>query len=167
MVEILDLIIQSIWFILPAYIANGTPVVLGGGPPIDGGKKLPDGKRILGDGKTIRGLVLGVLSGVIFGAIQIGIGKRPDELIVVFLLSLGALLGDIVGSFFKRRLGLKRGMAAPGLDQLEFLAGALLLTSIVKVPTWEMIIALIILTPLIHLGTNWIGYKMGYKSEPY
>lgn len=167
MIEPLETILQSIWFILPAYVANGAPVVLGGGPPIDLGRKFPDGKRILGDGKTFRGLIAGIIAGTIFGAIQIGIWGREEGIIFVLLLSIGALLGDIVGSFLKRRIGLSRGKAAPGLDQLEFLAVALILGSLVKVPSLETIVTLVIITPAIHLGTNFIGYKMGQKSEPY
>lgn len=167
MIEPFETILQSIWFILPAYIANGAPVVFGGGPPIDMGKNFSDGKRILGDGKTIRGFIVGILAGTVFGAIQIGVGNKSGGILIIILLSLGALLGDLVGSFIKRRIGLSRGMAAPGLDQLEFLAGALILASLVEIPSWEIIITLIIITPAIHLGTNAIGYKMGYKSEPY
>ena len=44
---------DAILFIIPAYVANSIPVVMGGGPPLDGGRMWKDGKRILGDGKTI------------------------------------------------------------------------------------------------------------------
>jgi len=58
MIEPIQVIGDALWFILPAYIANGTPVVLGGGPPIDGGKGLSDGYRIFDDvadtGKTLK-----------------------------------------------------------------------------------------------------------------
>jgi len=37
-------------FILPAYFANSSPVILGGGAPIDLGRKAWDKKRIFGDG---------------------------------------------------------------------------------------------------------------------
>ncbi len=75
MIELFQTIGQAIWFILPAYVANATPVLTGGGPPIDGGKKLSDGYRILGDGKTIRGFILGLLAGSIVGAIQFTFGQ--------------------------------------------------------------------------------------------
>jgi len=39
---------EAIWFFLPAYFANATPVVLGGGTPIDLGRNFLDGRRILG-----------------------------------------------------------------------------------------------------------------------
>ncbi|GAI48998.1 unnamed protein product, partial [marine sediment metagenome] len=61
--EILDLIAWALWFILPAYVANATPVVLGGGKPIDSGKKFTDGRPIFGAGKTWRGFVSGIATG--------------------------------------------------------------------------------------------------------
>lgn len=167
MLEPLELLGQAIWFILPAYVANGTPVVFGGGPPIDGGKKLSDGFRIFGDGKTTQGFLLGLLGGIIIGLIQNFIWGRPGGWTISILLALGALLGDLVGSFLKRRMGLRRGSSAIGLDQLEFLVGALLLASIIEIPKIAVIITLLIATPFIHKGTNYVGYKLGLKSNPY
>lgn len=167
MIESLQIVGQALWFIFPAYVANGAPVVVGGGPPIDGGKKLSDGYRIFGDGKTIRGFVLGLLVGSIAGVLQSVIWSRPGGWSVVIFLALGALLGDLVGSFIKRRGGLQRGRPAPGLDQLGFVVGALLIASTVIVPEWKVIVTLLVLTPFIHLTTNFAGYKMGFKPEPY
>jgi len=47
-------IFNALYYIFPAYCANGAPVLFGGGRPIDGGKKLGDGKPIFGSHKTIR-----------------------------------------------------------------------------------------------------------------
>ena len=41
-------------FLIPIYIANSSPVILGGGIAIDLGEKFFDRKRILGKGKTVR-----------------------------------------------------------------------------------------------------------------
>ena len=54
----LEIILQALWLILPAYVANASAVLVGGGTPVDFGKNWRDGKRILGDGKTWRGLLL-------------------------------------------------------------------------------------------------------------
>lgn len=167
MTGILQIIGQSLWFILPAYVANAAPVIAGGGPPIDCGKKLPDGYRILGGGKTIRGFLFGLLAGLLIGTIQFLGWSVANWWLISILLSLGALLGDLFGSFIKRRVGLPRGTSAPGLDQLGFVAFALLLASPIKTPGWEVIVTLLLLTPLIHLGSNIIGYKSGLESEPY
>jgi len=165
---LIDTIASAIWFILPAYFANAAPVVLGGGPPLDMGKKFLNGRRIFGDGKTARGFVGGLIVGTIVGLLQ-SVARAPlrEYLLLGFLLALGALLGDLASSFVKRRLGIERGGAAPGLDQLSFIVAALILASPVKVPSWQVIAVILIITPPIHLATNFIGYKLGLKSRPY
>jgi CDP-2,3-bis-(O-geranylgeranyl)-sn-glycerol synthase len=132
------------------------------------GKKFSDGRRIFGDGKTTRGFVGGLIVGTIVGLLQ-GIAEAPlgEHLLLGFLLALGALLGDLASSFIKRRLDIERGGAAPGLDQLGFVVVALMLASPVRLPTWQEIAAILIITPPIHLVTNFIGYKLGLKSRPY
>lgn len=177
--EILQTVFQALWVVLPAYVANSVPVLVGGGPSIDGGKRFSDGGRILGDGKTIRGFLIGLVAGFYVGYLQVNflpldLWIFPEEYqmiqaiwVVPLLLALGALLGDVVGSFIKRRWGLKSGESALGLDQLEFIVGALLLVSVVWTPPLEITVTLLVLTPLIHLGLNFIGYKLGFKSEPY
>jgi len=164
----INIIASAIWFILPAYFANAAPVVLGGGPPLDMGKKFLDGRRIFGDGKTARGFVGGLIVGTIVGLLQ-GVARAPlrEYLLLGFLLALGALLGDLASSFVKRRLGIERGGAAPGLDQLSFVVAALILASPVKVPPWQVIAVILIITPPIHLATNFVGYKLGLKGRPY
>ncbi len=84
-----------------------------------------------------------------------------------FLLSLGALTGDSIGSFIKRRLDLQRGQPAPILDQLDFIIGALILSFIEFIPPLEIIIVVLVLTPMIHLIANIIGYKLKLKREPW
>ena len=60
---VLSLLIKLILFYLPAYVANGSPVVFskiyGPGHPIDMGIVFSDGKRLLGDGKTFEGFITG------------------------------------------------------------------------------------------------------------
>jgi len=51
----------SLLFIVPAYLANAGMVIVGGGKPIDGGKTFIDGKPIFGPGKTWNGLIKGPL----------------------------------------------------------------------------------------------------------
>ena len=169
---------------MPAYVANATPVIFGGGRPIDGGRKFIDGRPIFGPGKTVRGFVAGLAAGILIGSIQwlatdpfgiwqggqyysIAVSGALGAVTLSFLLALGALLGDMMGSFIKRRLGLPRGSRALGLDQLGFVAIALLLASLVASFSWQMVAVLFVLTLPIHMGTNFVNYKLGLKSKPY
>lgn len=181
--SILNLFITMIWLMLPAYMPNSAAAIIvaktGQGKPIDFGKTFL-GKRILGDGKTYKGFLFGIATGFIIAIIQNNInvnlfyGKLPYfNAPAILCLPIGSLLGDMVASFFKRQLGLKKGQAFPLVDQLDFVVGALLLTYLVT-PAWfiqnftlPIIITALIATPLLHLLTNVIGYKLGISKEPW
>jgi CDP-2,3-bis-(O-geranylgeranyl)-sn-glycerol synthase len=186
--ELVEIILMGIWLTIPAYVANPSAVLFGGGKPMDFGKKLKDESRVLGDGKTWRGFFGGAFAGIFIGMIQVGLsspfdethfgfGKFPEFLIVIVLLAFGALLGDVLGSFIKRRLKIQRGQKAPVLDQYDFLIGAWLLLIIFKHqwflehfiywPNTMAIITVIILTPFLHRGVNILGYKLGKKDVPW
>ncbi|MEM2889916.1 MAG: CDP-2,3-bis-(O-geranylgeranyl)-sn-glycerol synthase [Candidatus Hadarchaeum sp.] len=160
MTSFFNLIEQAIWFILPAYFANAAPVILGGGPPLDLGRRFVDGRRIFGEGKTLYGFLSGLVAGTLIGLLQ----RRA---LVGLMLALGALMGDLIGSFIKRRLGMAQGKMAPGLDQLGFAVVAIAMASPIELPSWPVIATILILTPPIHLATNFLGYKLGLKTKPY
>lgn len=154
----------------PCYLANATPVVVAKivkrTHPMDGGLCFLDGRRILGDGKSIEGFLSGILAGT-----AMGLALKQVSLLSVqeaFVLSLGTMLGDALGSFVKRRLGIERGEPAPLLDQLTFLLVALLLYQLVYGGLDALaVIALVIATPPIHLITNYFAHKLGLKSKPW
>jgi CDP-2,3-bis-(O-geranylgeranyl)-sn-glycerol synthase len=173
---LLEKLAQMLIFILPAYCANGAPVVgvklIGRSTPLDRGARAWDGRRILGDGKTFEGLLIGVATGTVAGLIIhtliSGVYRSPLEPII---LSMGAMVGDIFGSFIKRRLGLERGRPAPGLDQLGFLAFALLFSTLAFGPPRGLdaltLILLAMVTAILHLGTNYLAYLLRLKAEPW
>jgi len=174
MTEIWLLIIQAFWFIAPAYAANSFPPLIKGRKPLDNGKKL--GKhRLFGDGKTIEGTIAGVVFGIFIGLIQmyfqpmipVEFGFIQMTINLIALLSVGAILGDIVGSFIKRRFGLKRGQPIFLLDQLNFLIGAFIFSSFVVMINLSWILLLIIFTPIVHYLANLIGYELRIKRVPY
>ena len=151
----IDLILSTIWFILPAYVANLTPVVAS---KILGRYNLLISKKYLGEGKTWGGFLFGLLAGTAVGFLQ-------GTLYLGFLLSIGALLGDMLGSFIKRRFSLPRGAPVPLLDQYDFLIIALAFGSAIQTPTRIQIIILLILTPLLHLTANFIAFHLRLKKE--
>lgn len=98
--------------------ANGGPWlaarVLGTrwGAPVDMGMMLADGRRLLGPHKTWRGLLAGVLCTIIAASLTglscvLGAG-----------FAALALLGDLISSACKRRLGHAPGTGVPVIDQL-------------------------------------------------
>jgi len=151
----LDIILTAILFILPAYVANSTPVIAG---KLLGKYNLPIAKKLLGEGKTWGGLIFGILAGTVvgflLGAVYLGL-----------LLSIGALVGDMLGSFIKRRFGLKRGAPVPLLDQYDFLIIAIAFATFIQTPTLAQIAVLLVLTPLIHLSANFIAFTLKLKKE--
>jgi CDP-2,3-bis-(O-geranylgeranyl)-sn-glycerol synthase len=181
----LTVLAQAFWIIIPVYTANATAVLVGGGTPIDFGKNWRDGKRILGDGKTWNGLFIGTLLGMIVGfACAIAASFLPNSdyaflnltafngfpsmIPLLFSLCFGALLGDIIESFFKRRLGIGRGVDWIPFDQLDFLLGALGFSFLASwmiqlftgqnwflstITVWHLLV-LIVVTPFIHLMAN-------------
>ncbi len=165
---------------LPAYIPNPVAAAVGGGRPVDGGMVWRDGRRVLGDGKTIRGFAGGVLCGCLVGIIQIWLHDIPAfsflpelRIIPVFLLATGALLGDMVKSFFKRRAGIERGGEWLLADQYDFVLGAWILTAVgapsfvFSTLTLPIILVILIITPVLHRLVNIIGYKLGVKDVPW
>ncbi len=182
MLAVLDVLAKTVWLLIPAYTPNNFAVLVGGGVPIDFGKKFIDGKRILGDGKTIRGFIGGVAGGVLIANIQYVIEKvfkiglfsslsYTHFLTLVFLLAFGAMLGDSIGSFIKRRFGYERGAKFPVVDQMTFLIVALILASTYKyfwqLFSYEIILTALIITPILHLGVNYIAYKLNLKEVPW
>jgi CDP-2,3-bis-(O-geranylgeranyl)-sn-glycerol synthase len=168
----MEIIIEALKFIFPAYCANAIPVITGGGYPIDLGKKFFDGKPIFGRNKTFRGFFSGLIVGTAVGYLEsVFLNYPPKNLGLVFglLLSLGALFGDLTGAFIKRRLGMVPGDLLPVIDQVDFIIGAIVFAFLFssQVLSWELIIVVLIITPPIHLLTNFAAYKLGLKDNPW
>ncbi len=179
---VFEVIVVALWAMVPAYLPNNAAVLAGGGRPIDGGRTL-GGRRLLGDGKTWRGSLAGIGAGLGV-AIVLNVLATPATTVLsvsvpefslpaALGLSVGAVLGDIGASFLKRRTGRKRGAPVPGVDQLDFVAGALALTALLawswfqSVFTLPVLLTVIIVTPLLHVGTNALAYWLHLKDEPW
>ncbi len=172
-------VVYALFFIFPAYVANAMPVVLGGGKPIDLGRKWFDGKPIFGSHKTIRGFAVGVIAGTLTGLAQefVLYSVAPSDFVlpfqfsvlVGFIVSLGALLGDLVHSFVKRRINIVAGAPLPIADQLDFVVGAILLSFLAPPPHLNVLTAVIIfvITLPTHLLTNVFAYLVGVKKTPW
>ncbi len=171
--------VEAIWLVLPAYGANGLCTLAKGKRPIDGGRKFR-GHPLFGRGKTWEGLLLGIIVAMIVATIQmlafpylpwelseIPLNIVPMSPFIGLVLGAGAMLGDLGGSFVKRRAGMERGRPAPFLDQEDFMVGMLLLASPFVMLKWEWIVILLAITPVLHLIANGIAFLVRIKRVPY
>jgi len=179
---VLETIAIAFWAMLPAYVPNNAAVLAGGGRPIDGGRTWGD-RRVLGDGKTWRGTAMGIVAGLALAAVLTVIEPSVGDALGFDLpeftpfaavgLAGGAMLGDILASFLKRRTGRQRGAMFPGLDQLDFVVVSLPLVALLDFDwfrewfTLEVLFVVVVLTPILHVTTNMIAYKLGLKNEPW
>jgi CDP-2,3-bis-(O-geranylgeranyl)-sn-glycerol synthase len=179
---LLSVVVTALWAMLPAYVPNNAAVLAGGGRPIDGGRTWGE-RRVLGDGKTWRGTAAGTLAGT---ALALGLnqvagpaGNALGVTVPTFpvagavALAFGAMVGDVAASFLKRRSGRERGAPFPGVDQLDFVVGALALAA-VAAPGWfgrtftlSVLAVILVATPLLHVVTNVLAYALGFKDEPW
>ena len=93
-------------------------------------------------------------------------------------MGIGALVGDLIGSFIKRRFKKERGAKFPLIDQLDFLVGAFLFSALdiwtlIMYPTftflfiWPLVIFDLVVTVAIHRLANIIAFKLKLKKEPW
>jgi len=165
------ILIYPIIFILPAYVANGAPVIFGRGnpTPIDLNRKFRN-RPIFGRHKTIRGLVGGIACGIFIGFIESQVPGFSFMFAVGILQSLGTHFGDLLGSFIKRQRGMKEGQKAELFDQYLFLIFALLFCLPIALPEFPVIYGIIfifIFTWIMHRLTNIGAYLLKIKDVPW
>ncbi len=162
-------------FLLPIYVANSIPVLLGGGMPLDLGTKFIDKRYVFGKSKTVRGFVAGVAAGVILAGVISSFHLLPffSDVQIQFLAgamaAIGAMIGDAFGSFIKRRFGIDSGKPFI-LDTLMFIVIALIF--VYPFASGELfhldnMAVMLLLTVILHPLANLIANKTGLKSVPW
>ncbi len=173
-------VVLLLLFILPAYVANAAPVLLGGLHPIDRGIRFFDKRPIFGPSKTWLGVLGGLSAGMLCAVLEAHLlrgtpfdlfaGQASYYLIAGFLLSVGALAGDLLGSFFKRRWGFASGQPSFIWDQLSFLVVALLLVQPLGFPLASdpyLVAFLLVFTYVVHRVANLLAHSWGIKKVPW
>ena len=170
-------ILRCLYFFLPAYFANMTPtfakkagVLKSLAKPVDFGKKY-QGFPILGHHKTWRGIILGVLIGILVTFLQRFLWQFPffkklsffnyqeiNVFFLGFLLSFGALLGDLISSFLKRRQKIDPGKSWIPFDQISFVIGSFVLVSLFFKIQILAFFYILFLSFLLHIIVNRIGF---------
>ena len=180
-----------LWVLLPAYIANALATLpRGRGPPMDFGRTWSkDGRRVLGPSKSWSGFLFAGFAAMPFCLLEAWlILLAPPNLALVpvlapsvaaavplaALLTFGAMSGDALGSFLKRRLGRESGARTVLIDQLPFVLVPIALglgfypaLFISVFASWEAVLWLLVITLGLHVSFNWIGYKAGLKQVPW
>jgi CDP-2,3-bis-(O-geranylgeranyl)-sn-glycerol synthase len=174
----------AVWYMLPAGAGNMTPVLVAKVPllrdwrwPLDFGKSYR-GKRIFGANKTWRGLITGVMAGVLVGYLQSRLYAHtsltlPSSLygtagamLLGGLLAFGALAGDFIESFVKRQVGVNAGDSWFPFDQIDYIVGACLLGALLYVLTPLEYAAIALIWFGLHLSSSYLGFLMGFKKKP-
>lgn len=167
---------QAFWFFLPGGIANMTPVFANKIPvlnlwktPLDFGLKVR-GKRLLGPNKTWRGVVVGTFLAaftgmVIYAASTVDYGVN-SFIIGAAAMGLGALLGDAIESFFKRRFHIAPGHSWFPFDQIDYIVGGLALSYLFLHPSLGLMLGVVVVYFGLHIVASYIGYLLGLKDAP-
>ncbi len=174
-------IISCIYFFLPAYFTNMSPPLAKKAgvfefldKPVDFNKKFI-GKPFLGSHKTWRGVILGITVGILVAYLQSLLYRFPliqeisffdyqqeNIFLFGFLITGGAVFGDLTFAFLKRRLGLRPGTKFLPFDQTNYVIGAAIFFSLT--PSFEIDIlvwpTLFILSFFLHILVNRIGYHL-------
>ena len=182
--DILTYILSCLYFFLPAYFTNMIPPLATKilatkmgffgflDKEVDFGKKF-QGQPVFGSHKSWRGVIFGIILGISVAGFQFWLYRFPsirnislldyheiNILVFGFLISAGAIFGDLLSAFVKRRLKLAPGTKFLPFDQTNYVIGAaLFLTPVFKIDilVW---INLFVLTFLLHIIFNRLGYLL-------
>ncbi len=171
--------LQILYLYLPAFVANAAPVVFARVPVMRRWNQ-PIDAQLLGKNKTMRGFFFSPLVAGFVGILQFALNFLPQvsrfslihpsllgALFVGMLLGLGAMLGDVLKSYFKRRIKIAPGKAWPVIDGIDYMVGALLLFAPYYVPTIDGMLFLLFVGPLASLLANTVSYCVGWKKVWY
>ncbi len=171
---------------MPAHFANMAPVFARGtfkklAKPIDFNAVFM-GKSLFGSHKTFRGLFAAVIFGVVFFYIQALlynidtvdffksisiIDYSATPIMFGLLMGAGAIFGDLVKSFFKRRIGIKPGERWIPFDQIDYVVGALFFSSFIHKPSVMIVAAIFITSFASHIIMNHLGFYLGINKKKW
>lgn len=161
------MILQLFYHFLPVYFANMTPVFARQINFLN----IPINERLFGSHKTWRGMVFGVLISILVTFLQyktqsnFQLYNYENWFLFGFLMGTGALLGDLIKSFFKRKLKIKPGQRWIPFDQIDFILGAIVLTVPVYWGGWLESSVAILITFFLHVATNHAAFYLKIRKE--
>lgn len=165
----MDRVARLLYFLAPAYLADMAPPFVRYWPWWN----RPISTRWLGSHKTLVGFAFGVIVAVLTTWIQAqidwsgGLVRYDDWLSLGLRFGVGAMGGDSVKSFVKRRIGIPPGRPWIPADQLDYVIGVLLLLGN-EVCLSAVDLAIITLGSFVgHFAVTRVGYWLGVRDVPY
>ena len=176
------LILKALWLYLPIGLANMAPVFFRKAKflaiPIDF-KFVFSKEPLFGSHKTWRGLVTATLTGGLafwlqqylyqFSSFQkISLIEYPAFPVWTgFMVGLGVILGDLVKSFFKRRLRIQPGHHWIIFDQIDYIIGGLVFYSFFVSFSWQIVVIIFAFGFLLTVLTNHLGFYLKIKETKW
>jgi len=170
-------IISLLYLLIPAGFANmfaslSAKIFPNSNYPMDFNIKIFN-QRLFGSHKTIRGLIFGVIGGIIGSLIQYQLinfhyfknitlidYSIHGWILIGFLFGIGTILGDAIESSIKRQIGIEPGKSFIPFDQIDWIIG----TAIFILPIYKLkiidLMALIVTYFFIHIIIRYLGYKL-------
>ena len=148
-------------------IANGVPVLtrnilkLHFDTALDFNRVFFDGRPVFGPTKTWRGIIAAIIITV------------PVTLLLGFTAKLGLLLaalamvGDLLGSFIKRRLELAPSSRALGLDQIPESLLPMFACQVLLGLSWQSTVMVVCLFFVMELLLSRLLYQLHIRKHPY
>lgn len=180
-------ILFALWFFIPAGVANMAPVLASKVPilnsynaPMDFGLTF-QGKRVFGAHKTWRGMVTGIIAGTLtvlvqqwlirtYGWFEVSAREidylNMSALLLGPALAIGALLGDAVKSFFKRRNNVQPGQVWLPYDLIDHIVGAAIFALPFVVFAWWIYPVVVVFWLFANLMISYAGYLLRIKERP-
>jgi CDP-2,3-bis-(O-geranylgeranyl)-sn-glycerol synthase len=148
-------------------IANGTPVLVKRlfgkflAYPLDGGRIFLDGRPLFGSSKTVRGIATSIVATAALAPLL------GTEFVTGLVIGIATMVGDLLSSFLKRRLGYAASSRAFGLDQIpESLLPAVISKDLLELSLVDMacVVAIFFLGEIV---LSRILFRLHIREQPY
>lgn len=165
--------VELVVLMLPAYAANMAPPFVRFWPA----RNRPISERWLGTHKTIMGIVFAIVAAIVMALILSQLQRNPGwnlELIddgawVSLGLQLGsaAMAGDLIKSFFKRRLNIAPGAPWIPFDQLDFVVAALVVLSFWTSLSIADVVVVLAFSFVADISVNQIAFRLHIRRTAW
>lgn len=159
-------IVELVYLMLPIYIANMAPPFV----KYWHWWNRPISERWFGSHKTVLGFSVGIAAAILTTLVQSRIHWHGDLvnyeqwLFLGLACGCGAMVGDSLKSYFKRRLQIASGRSWIPADQLDFVLGGLLVLSFWVRLSWLDVITIVTLSFVGDIIVNHLSFQLGIRD---